>query len=101
MELLNISDRIFKKYKKRVKFNNDLDLIAIRKKLTRNFILGQYVYSDYNYKYVTRKYGKLYIQVNMKDLEIIDIQNRKTKGKINMFINPVEKNSLNKVFELV
>ena len=101
MELLNISDRIFKKYKKRVKFNNDLDLIAIRKKLTRNFILGQYVHSDYNYKYVTRKYGKLYIQVNMKDLEIIDIQNRKTKGKINMFINPVEKNSLNKVFELV
>lgn len=101
MELLNISDRIFKKYKRTVKDNDDLDLLTVRKKLTRNFVLGKDVHNDYNYKYITRKYGKLYITINIKDFEIIDIQNRKSKNKINMFINPVEKNSLNKVFELV
>ena len=100
MELLNISDRIFKKYKRTVKGNEDLDVIAVRKKLTRNFLLGQDVYSDYNYKYVTRKFGKLYIQINMHDYEIIDIQNRKSKNRINMFINPVEKDRLNKLFEI-
>lgn len=100
MELLNISDRIFKKYKRTVKSNEDLDVIAIRKKLTRNFLLGQDVHSDYNYKYVTRKFGKLYIQVNIHDFEIIDIQNRKSKNGINMFINPVEKDRLNKLFKI-
>ena len=100
MELLNISDRILKKYKRTVKGNEDLDVIAVRKKLTRNFLLGQDVHSDYNYKYVTRKFGKLYMQVNMHDYEIIDIQNRKSKNKINMFINPVEKDRLNKLFEI-
>ena len=100
MELLNISDRIFKKYKRKVKGNEDLDVIAVRKKLTRNFLLGQDVHNDYNYKYVTRKFGKLYMQVNMHDYEIIDIQNRKSKNKINMFINPVEKDRLNKLFKI-
>ena len=100
MELLNISDRILKKYKRTVKGNEDLDVIAVRKKLTRNFLLGQDVHSDYNYKYVTRKFGKLYMQVNMHDYEIIDIQNRKSKNKINMFINPVEKDRLNKLFKI-
>lgn len=101
MELLNISDSIFKKYKRTIKGNEDLDIITVRKKLTRNFILAQDVHSDYNYKYVTRKFGKLYIKVNMKDYDIIDIQNRKFKNRINMFINPVEKDKLNKLFGLV
>ena len=100
IKLLNISDRIFKKYKRKVKDNDNLDVITVRKKLTRNFLLGQDVHSDYNYKYVTRKFGKLYIQVNMHDYEIIDIQNRKSKNRINMFINPVEKDNLNKLFEI-
>ena len=100
IKLLNISDRIFKKYKRTIKGNDDLDIITVRKKLTRNFLLGQDVHSDYNYKYVTRKFGKLYIQVNMKDMEVIDIQNRKSKNRINMFINPVEKDRLNKLFKI-
>ena len=100
IKLLNISDRIFKKYERSVRGNKDIDVDIARRKLTRNFILGKQVYQDYNYKYITRRYGKLYIQVNIQAMEIIDIQNRRNNRAMNGYINPREKKDLNKLLGL-
>ena len=99
IKLLNISDRIYNKYKRLVKGNKELDKLTVQKKLTRDFILGEEKCSDYNNRYITRNYGKLYILVDMNEYCVIDIQNRKGKPK-SIFINPREKQDLNKLLGL-
>ena len=100
IKLLNISDRIFKKYKRSVKGNKDIDINTTRCKLTRNFILGKEVCQDYDYKYITRRYGRLYIQVNMQTMEVVNIQNKRNIKMINNYINTREKQELNKLLGL-
>lgn len=99
IKLLNISDRIYNKYKRLVKGNKDLDKLTVQKKLTRDYLLGEEKCSDYDNRYITRNYGKLYILIDTDSYCIIDIQNRKYKPK-SIFINPREKRDLNRLLGL-
>lgn len=99
IQLLNVSERVYEKYKRSVKNNEDTSLDTCRRKLTRNFILGTEVMSDYENQYIVRKYGKLRIFVDMKDMNIVNIENRKENRK-RCYMNPREKEELNKLLGL-
>ena len=99
IKLLNISDRIYEKYRCLVRNNINCTKEECRKKLTRDFILGSERCSDYNFRYIIRNYGKLFISVDMDTLNIIDITNRKCKPS-SIFINPREKEDLNKLMKI-
>lgn len=99
IRLLNVSERIFQKYKLFIKGNQNTDLETCKKKLMRNFILGTEVMNDYNNQYIIRKFGKLYIHVDMDKFQIINIENRKKINK-KIYINPRDKEDLNKLLGL-
>lgn len=99
IELLNVSERIYEKYKRSVKNNQNITLDKCRRKLTRNFLLGTNIMEDYDKQYIIRSYGKLRIFVDTNTLNIIDIQNRKIDRK-RCYINPREKEELNKLLGL-
>ncbi|WP_252225233.1 MULTISPECIES: hypothetical protein [unclassified Clostridium] len=99
IKLFNISDRVHEKFKRSVKNNNNTSLEDCKKKLYRNFILGEEVLNDYNGQYIVRKYGKLYIEVDTKEWNVINIENRKSKN-IKCFINDTEKQKLNQLLGL-
>lgn len=99
IQLLNVSERVYEKYKRSVKNNGNISLDTCRRKLTRNFILGTEVMSDYENQYIVRKYGKLRIFVDMKDMNIVNIENRKENSH-RCYINPRERDELNKLLGL-
>lgn len=98
IELLNISERIYKKFKRSTRGNENISLIDCRKKLTRNFILGTSMFKDGDYE--QRYFGKLLILCDLERKMIINIKNSKYRiGKV--YINPREKYELNKLLGLV
>lgn len=99
IKLLNVSERIYEKYKRSVKNNQNITLDECRRKLTRNFLLGTNIMEDYDKQYIIRVYGKLRIFVDTNTFNVIDIQNRKIDRK-RCYINPREKEELNKLLGL-
>lgn len=101
MKLLYISKEIQKIYRESTNENKDLTEIEIRKKLTRNFILGTMSkkYSKENIQ--VRYYGKLELVVDMKRFRLLYISNNKNiEKKDTYFINKAEKEKLNKLFDI-
>lgn len=93
IKLLKADDRIIYFYRHHIKNNEDDDILTIRKKLTRNFILGIEC-TTFNNIHI-RRYGCLEITVNLNTFRVIDIYN--IKGGYDTYINKVEKENLNKL----
>lgn len=101
MRLLYISKEIQKIYRETTNENKNLTEFEIRKKLTRNFILGTMStkYSKENIQ--TRYYGKLKLVVDIERFRLLYISNNKNiRKKDTYFINKVEKEHLNKLFNI-
>ena len=100
IKLLNVSEAVADKYRSIIRNNENDSLDTIRKKLTRNYLLGMEIHNSFN-RFVTRRYGNLLISVSLDHMEVLDIQNKKRRNRgIGMFINPREKEELNKLLEI-
>lgn len=98
IQLLNISDRVYKKFKRSTRGNENISIIDCRKKLTRNFILGTSMFKDGDYE--QRYFGKLLMLVDLERMTVINIKNSKDRiGKV--YINAREKYDLNNLLGLV
>lgn len=85
MNLLKVNKLAQRQYKEDVKNNADEEYMTIRKKLTRNFILGE-VYNE-NEDFIWVRYGNMFISVNKKDEKIVNVANdriHKYEFNINM-----------------
>lgn len=97
--LLKIDKGIIHKYKTYVKGNETKSILEIRKLLTRNFILGEEIWTDNIENVQARMFGNLKIIVSMEDYQVKNIDNNLDKRR-NVYINQLEKENLNKVLEI-
>lgn len=98
--LLKIDKGIIHKYRTYVKGNETKSILEIRKLLTRNFILGEEIWTDNVENIQARMFGNLKIIVSMEDYQVKNIYNNLGKNK-KIYINQLEKENLNKVLEIV
>lgn len=87
IKLLNITKGVFYTYRNEVKNNNNDRWYMCRKKLTRNWMLADYIKSDDNVEW--RNYGCLHMCLDKNSNKIIWIEN--LKGEISSFSVDIEK----------
>lgn len=97
--LLKIDKGIIHKYRTYVKGNETKSILEIRKLLTRNFILGEEIWTDNIENVQARMFSNLKIIVSMEDYQVKNIYNNLDKRR-NVYINQLEKENLNKVLEI-
>ena len=97
--LLKIDKGIIHKYRTYVKGNETKSILEIRKLLTRNFILGEEIWTDNIENVQARMFGNLKIIASMEDYQVKNIYNNLDKRR-NVYINQLEKENLNKVLEI-
>ena len=95
---LSMKSGVYYYFKENVKGHENTPYYQVLKRLNRNYILGTTVYKTENIE--KRNYGNLEIVVDLKQMKIIHIKNNKEKIR-HSYINKVEKEKLNKLFEIV
>ncbi|MDC4245608.1 hypothetical protein [Clostridium perfringens] len=98
--LLKIDKGIIHKYRTYVKGNEAKSILEIRKLLTRNFILGEEIWTDDIENVQARMFGNLKIIVDLEEYKVKNIYNNLDKVR-NIYINQLEKEALNKALEIV
>lgn len=97
IELFKISKRIYQRYINNVRNAESLDELTVRKKLTRNFLLGTAIWFDEEDNYQKRRYGNLEILVDLEQMKVVDIYNIRSKFKQRKYyIDKIRKEELNK-----
>lgn len=100
IKLLHMSKKVGNIYRDTVKGNKNLDYLTLRKKLTRNFLLGSVDKKRSEGNVQVRYYGVLKIVADIKTNHILYIHNEKNNINRIDFINPVDKENLNKLLGL-
>lgn len=99
IKLLYVSKEIQDLYKHITNNNENLDELEIKKKLTRNFILGTISTKHTKNNIQVRYYGRLKLIVDIEKFRLLYIRNnKKIKNRDTYFINKFEKQKLNKLF---
>ena len=73
INLLKVSKKSQRQYREDVSNNENDDYMTIRKKLTRNFLLGE-VYNETD-ELIWKRWGNLFICVDKKENKVINVFN--------------------------
>lgn len=100
VDLIKITKGAYSFYTKYVKNNQNETWLHVRKKMTRNWIMGEFVKEDSDEEYEHRIYGNLHMWLHKKDNRIVWLNN--IRGvKTNFYIDMDKKAELEKELGLL